>query len=144
VLGVTSTPPRLADVRAALAAQIEARTTLRATATVPGQINPPVAVVRPARGELAVYKVTFDGAVDYSLAVVILVSYASIDTAQDLLDGFLSAGHGTAVADAIEADPSLGGLVADAWPRAADGYGMISWAGVDYLGTTVIVEVMAN
>lgn len=131
-------------VRAALAAQVTAQIPgLRNAPTVPGQISPPMAVVRPARGTVVDYQETFDGGMTIFMEIVILVAMGNDRTGQTNLDGYLQPTGATSVFAAVQKDPTLGGVVADAHVTHAQGYGLIDYAGVEYIGSTLIVEVMA-
>lgn len=131
-------------VRTALAAQISAQVAgLRAIATVPPQVSPPAAVVRPARDSVIEYKMTFDGAADMFFEVVLLVATGSDRTGQADLDAYLSPTSSSSVYLAVQADPTLGGVVASAEVVRAQGYGYIEWGGVEFLGSTLLVEVMS-
>jgi hypothetical protein len=132
----------LSDVRTALAAAVDNVPGLRATGQMSGEINPPVAVIVPARGTFISYSETFEqNVVDMSLEIVLLVSYADERAGQLLLDGYLSATGASSVRAAIAADPTLGGVVDWATLEQADGYGMISWGGIDYLGARLQVTL---
>lgn len=131
-------------IRDALAAQITAQIpSLRAADVVPGTISPPVVVVRPARDTLISYAETFDGGMDLFFEAVVMVGAASDRMSQDLLDAILSPTGPQSVYLAVEADPTLAGTVAWAHVIQARGYGLINWAGTDYLGSTLVVQAAA-
>lgn len=130
----------LSDVRNALAAAIDNVPGLRATGQMSGEINPPVAVVVPAPGPFISYSETFElNVVDIALEVVLLVSYADERAGQLLLDGYLSATGTSSVRAAITADPTLGGVADYCVLETAADYGLIEWAGVQYLGARLAV-----
>ena len=130
----------LSDVRAALAAAVDNVPGLRATGSMAGEISPPVAVVVPARGPFITYGETMEaGVADYELEVILLVSYADERSGQLLLDGYLSATGPNSVRAAVAADPSLGQVVDYAVVTVAQDYGLIDWAGVQYLGARLLV-----
>lgn len=130
----------LSDVRTALAAAIDNVPGLRALAQMSGQIDPPVAVVVPAPGPFISYSETFElNVADIALEVILLVSYADERAGQLLLDGYLSATGAQSVRAAITADPTLGSVVDYAVLTEASDYGLIEWAGVQYLGARLAV-----
>jgi hypothetical protein len=136
------TQPLFAAVRAALAAQLAAQIPgLRVSASRSAQVNVPAAVVLPAPGTVVSYKETMDGSADLYLRVVVLVGEGDSSSGQDLMDPYLSTTGGQSIYAAVQADPTLGGVVsyADVWE--ASGYGMIPWGGVDYLGCSFTVRV---
>lgn len=136
--------PTIPQIRNALGAQIGANAQgLRDATTVPDEINPPVCVVRPSRGKVIDYQETFDGGQHFYFEAVVLAAVGATRAAQTLLDGFLSPTGAASVLQAVQKDPTLGGVVSWAAVTQAQGYGLVQWAGVDYLGSTLIVEVMA-
>lgn len=77
------------------------------------QINPPAAVVAVA-GEGVSYHQTFqDGLTDFEMRVIVYVSSAYTRTARDELDAYLDVTGTKSVKQAIEGDPTLGGVVHD-------------------------------
>lgn len=123
----------LADIRSELATALDAIPDLSAYAVVPGQANTPCAVVAPDSVE---YDTTFDGGATYRLPVQFLVSLGDWGTAQRVLDD-LVAHDGmapAAVHDAATLEARVVGL---------EGYGLTTFAGADYLGAQLIVEVLA-
>jgi hypothetical protein len=130
----------LSDVRTALANAVDNVPGLRASASVPGQVSPPIAVVIPARGTFLTYSVTSEqGVADMSFEVVLLVSYADDRAGQLLLDGYLSATGPNSVRAAVAADPTLGKVVDYAIVTDAADYGLITWGTETYLGARLLV-----
>lgn len=130
-------------IRQALATQIHAQIpSLRSAPVVPGQVSPPVAVVRPSRSVVIEYEQSFGpGAMNVYFDVVLLAAAGSDRASQNLLDSFLATSGSTSVYAAVQADPTLGGIVSYAAVTRAQGYGMMEWAAVEYLSSTLIVEV---
>jgi hypothetical protein len=130
-------------VRAALAAQITAVSGVRGDAAVPGQVTPPVVVIRPGRGTFIDYKITTDGCVDLTFEAVLLAATGSDRAGQQVMDAMLSADQPTSIYAAVEHDPTLSGLVAYAFVEHGEGYGLIEWGGVEYLGARLIIKAAA-
>lgn len=122
----------LDTIRDALKTSLATVTGMQAHARVPGQITPPAAVVAPEGIE---YDADFEHGATYRLPVQLLVQVGEWDSAQKQLDGF-AAHDGTAVV-AINATSSIEARVV-----SMDSYGLIQFAGVDYLGAQLIVEVL--
>ena len=130
----------LSDVRAALAAAVDNVPGLRATASVTGDVSPPMAVIIPAPGTFITYDVAFEqGVADMSFEVILLVSYADERAGQLLLDGYLSATGPSSVPAAVAAARPLGGGADYAVVTDAQNYGLIPWGGVEYLGARLLV-----
>lgn len=112
---------------------------LRVYDTVPGEVSPPAAVVRPE-------SITFDssmsrGSDDFVFTVLVLVSTAVDRVAQDKLDGYLDGAGALSVKAAIEADPDLGGAADWTNVTGVRNYGLVEYAGVPYLGAEFVIHV---
>jgi hypothetical protein len=132
-------------IRTALAAQITAQTGLRAEAQVRDQVSPPVALVLPGQ-PLIVFGSTMDGATAVNLAVVLLISNAApVDKVQRALDDLLGVGpgEGQSIAGAVMADPTLGGTVEWCMPTVVTAYGRVEYAGIDFFGARLGLQVGA-
>ena len=128
-------------VRQALADTLTARIGLRATANRFAQINPPMAVIMPQTGTFIRYSTTMDAETDYSLRVIMLVSEGDSLSGQDLLDGYLSPSGASSIYAAIQAAPTLGGVVSFAAVIEAAAYGLMNFQGIDYLAAHLIVNI---
>jgi hypothetical protein len=137
-------------IRAALASVISAGIpNLRAYGQFQSQINPPCAVILPQPNQ-AVRFDTFEGGLTFMLRIVLLVSYTEDASSQTALDAYLG-NLSTSVYRLIRSNPTLGGVCESADPTAvrgygagASGYGLMEWAGQQYLGTNLLVNVMAT
>lgn len=110
-------------------------------------INPPAAVVTLAPPGIQWHKTFGDGLADWHLRVLVYVSTAYTRTARDLLDDFCDTTGPRSVKAAIEADPTLGGLVDDLAVQTAkqDDYAFREGqAVVQYLGAEFDVFVQAG
>ena len=134
--------PTFTAVRQALAAYITTNTGLRATADRFGSISPPMAVILPATGTFITYSDTMDGSCGITLRAVLLVSEASSTQGQDTLDPYLSVTGSQSIYAALQKDPTLGGVVSYAVIREATGYGVMNWAGMDYLAAHLIADIV--
>lgn len=135
--------PTFSAVRSALASQLSARITgLRAVANRNAQISPPAAVIMPVTGPFVRYSTTFQGSADLTLRVILLVSEGDSSSGQDLLDPYLATTGTQSVYAAVQADPTLGGVVDSATVVEATAYGLMNWAGVDYLACHFIATVL--
>jgi hypothetical protein len=135
----------LATVRQALAAAIATVPGLRATATVPGQITPPMAAVAPGPGTFLDYDQTIRGpggviAATYRMRITLFVSEAAAGPdSQNQLDAYLSDTGPASVKIAIETDPTLGGVADYTVVTSAQGYGFLQWGGITYLACHLLV-----
>lgn len=121
----------LDTIRDSLATALETIPTLSGYARTPGQLNAPAAIVAPDGVE---YDATYEGSATYRLPVQVIVPLGDWLTAQRQLDGFVS--HDGTVPVAIN-DASV-----EARAVGMSDYAITQYAGVDYLGAVVTVEVL--
>lgn len=130
----------VAQVRQALA-EVLTLGGLTAHAFRPGGITPPAAVVMPPPGEYLT-KATLEGGFDLQIVVGLYVEWGEEQSATEQLDAFLTAGGALSLIAAIDADPTLGGVVDYAWATSASDYGVYSWGEVPYYGGLLPVTVL--
>lgn len=149
----------LSDTRAALAAVIQAGTlpAIAARGDAPDQINPPCALVIPARN-LGKYGVTLVGnpatqsqllsVTEFNLDILVIISRASdIEQVQSNLDkwlGFENSAGVVSIPMALALNPTLNGAVEYCEPMNVDSYGPIDYNGTMYFGARIhtIVSVV--
>lgn len=120
-----------------------ATTGLRAFPNAPGQVVPPAVVVilnRPA----ITYGVTMDGEVNINLLAIVLLSAANDSSGQIALNATVSSSGAKSINAAVQADPSLGGTCEFALVTQVATYGIVEYAGQNYIGATFVVQVGAH
>lgn len=127
----------------ALADQIGDATGLRSFGKAPGAISPPACVVIPARPAV-VYGRTMDGEVDISLLAIVAVSAANDVYGQDALLQYISTTGPKSVLLAVRADTSARGTCEWAEVMQVATYGLIDYAGQQYMGATFLISVGAH
>jgi hypothetical protein len=134
----------ISAIRAALANQISTVTGMRTLPEAKDQISPPVAIVLPGQ-PFVTYGITLDQCFTVRLRVLVVISDAPPnEKVQRALDAYLGAGSGvtsSSIANAIKADPSLGGVVHFAEVLTVGGYNRLEYGGVDYFGARLEVEI---
>lgn len=135
----------LTAIRNALAAQITAGTGLPAVGDARDQVSPPVAVILPGTPYVK-YDISMGpvSAVNLRLRVLVLVSAAPpVEITQQTLDAYLGFGSGEAasIANALETDPTLGGLAHFCHCETVDTYGQIEYSGVAYFGARISLSL---
>src|SRR6266496_4990333 len=110
-------------IRDALQTRINTIAGLQVYDTMPEQVVLPAAIVYPSPGTFLTYS-TLDGAADLEFIVIVLVSSAVDDLAQDQLDNFLADSGALSIKAAVDADQSLGGTVDYASVGFAQNYGL--------------------
>lgn len=132
----------MSQIRTGLATNLAKINGLRTSSFVPDQVNPPIAVVIPAR-------ITFDAAFKrgldtFEFTVMVIVGRADERTAQNLLDGYCNSTGATSVKTAIESDRTLGGVVQDLRVTELRNIGPVVIGENTYLTAEFIVSVIAN
>jgi len=117
-------------IRELIALRIQ-ETGVRAYAFQPDDFAAPCAIVRPGDTE---FPSTFDGSVQANF-IVALVSGSNADhDSQNLLDEWLTTGHPTSMADAIELG---GGITVAGWQN----YGAVPVGGTRYFAVELLLNV---
>lgn len=146
----------VAAVREVLADRLTTIAGLRVREYVPGDVTPPSAAILVGLGaETSMtrpaidYDKSYRGAAMLNFLVKVAVSATIDDVSQAALDPYLAGAGPKSIKAAIEADMDT--LVADdvlvadyAQVPAVIHYGLIQWAGVDYLGADFHVEVLTR
>jgi hypothetical protein len=135
----------MADVsalRTGLATNLATIAGLRTAATVPDQINPPIAVVMPTS---ITYDLAFarNGGDDYEFSVMVIVGRVDERMAQNKLDKFCSGTGAQSIKAAIESNSTLGGQAFDCRVTSLRSYNQVSVADVTYLAAEFVVQVIA-
>ena len=138
------TQPTYTAVRQALATTLAAQIPgLRTAANRNAQVNVPMAVIMPVTGSFASYSLDFQGSLRFLLRAIVLVSEGDSSSGMDNIDPYVATTGPQSVWAAVQADPTLGRTVQDAFVAEATAYGLMSWAGIDYLAAQFTVQVMA-
>jgi hypothetical protein len=132
----------LTDIRTGLATRIATISGLRTAATIPDQVNPPIAIVIPER-------LTYDdaynkGLVTYSFLVQVIVGKVSERTSQNKIDGFINPTGATSIKAAIEGDKTLNGVVFDTRVTEVTGYSVVQVGDIAYMSCEFRVTVLAD
>jgi len=135
----------VADINAiaqALATRI-ATTGVRAFPNAPGQVVPPAVVVIPDRPAI-IYSQTFDGEATVNLLAIVLLSAANDTSGQTALNDCVSSSGTKSVNGAVQADPTLAGVVESTAVLQVGTYGMIEYAGQQYIGASFLIQIYAH
>ena len=135
----------MADVsalRTGIATNLATVPGLRTAATVPDQINPPIAVVMPAS---ITYDLAFarSGGDEYEFSVMVIVGRVDERMAQNKLDAYCSGTVVQIIKAAIESNRTLGGQAFDCRVTSLRNYNQVSVADVTYLAAEFAVQVYA-
>lgn len=135
----------MADINAIAAALANrvATTGVRAFPNAPGQVVPPAVVVIPDRPAI-LYGQTMDGEVNLNFLAIVLLSAANDTSGQVNLNNFVASSGAQSVNGAVQGDPSLAGTVEYAVVLSVGTYGMIEYAGQQYIGASFLVQCGAH
>lgn len=132
----------IAQIRAGIATNLATITGLRTSATVPDQINPPVAVILPSTID---YDTAFRRGLDtMQFQVLAIVGRADERTAQNTLDAYCQSTGATSIKTAIESDRTLAGVIKDLRVTQMRNYGPADIGGTTYLTAEFVVSVYSS
>ena len=132
----------ITELRDGLATNLATIPGLRASATIPDNPSPPIAIVQLARVQ---YHQDFKrGMTEYNFAVQVVVGRVDERTAQRNLDAYCSSTGDSSVSLAVESDRTLGGKAFDCIVTEMTNYGSVLISDVTYLAAEFNVRVLAN
>lgn len=131
----------LTALRAGLATRLATISGLRASATIPDNPSPPIAVVMPGR---ITYDTAFGrGSDEYTFDVMLIVGRVADRASQNSLDAYCASSGSASIKAAIEADRYLGGSALDTRVTEMRDQGPLAIGDVIYLTATFAVTVIA-
>lgn len=134
----------LTQIRTAVKTTLEAAISgLTVHRTVPGTVNLPAVVVRPAPDDTANFLVAMGrGADTWQFDLLMLVARADAQLSEDDLDGYITGAGSTSIRQAIFQAKTLGLSSTDAHVAGVSGYGAAyEVGGVTYLGAALRLVV---
>lgn len=128
-------------IRQALASVLQtALPNLRVSADFQAAPTPPAAIIMPQPQQALRYD-AMGGAVSYLLRIVLLGSYTEDASSQALIDSYLSTTGANSIHQVLLGNPRLGGAVDYCNMERVNGYGLMEWAGQQFLGTQIPLTV---
>ena len=133
----------LAQIRAGLQTRLATISGIQTYAYLPALPTVPCAFVGGPRN-IAYHEAMQNGLGEWTMVVWVLVSAAvpSVEAQTDL-DAYVSPTGSLSVRQAIEADPTLGGVVADTSVDLSDGYSFYVTEQGSFFGAQFVVRVAA-
>lgn len=108
-------------------------------------VTPPAAIIVPddSAGQVDYHQSFGKGLTTIPWRILILLGRDTPGPSQDLLDSYLGSGTGQtrSVFDALNSDPTLGGVAEHLLVKGFDNYGRIEWGGILYIGAVVHIDV---
>jgi hypothetical protein len=135
------TQPTFTAIRQALATYITSTTGLTASANRQAQVFPPMAIILPVTATFITYSADMSGSCDLSLRALILAAMSDSSDGMDTIDPYLATTGSQSLWAAVQADPTLGGVVQWCIVREVSGYGVMNHGGVDYLAASVVCDL---
>lgn len=131
----------ITQLRAGLAANLATIPGLRVSATLPDQVNPPVALI--SLDKVNYQKSMHRGTTEYLFKITLIVSRQSERNAQNNLDAYCASDGTYSVLNALETDRTLGGVAFDSTMVSLDTYGSVVIGETTYLSAEFSVQVLA-
>ena len=125
-----------------LAAVLQQIPGLRVSSQFVAQVNPPAAIILPQQQQALRFD-TLDGGCSYLLRIILLASYTEDASSVALMNSWLATTGSGSLNAVLKANPRLPGIYDFATLESIRGYGLMEWAGQQYLGAQGIVTVMA-
>lgn len=126
------------QIREGIAARLGTIPDFQVYATPPGSIVVPAGVVRRRNTS---YDISFDETTDTAWSVTAFVQFANNEAAAEHLDLYVSPTGDHSIKAAVDADPTLGGVVDFARVTSAEGERVTNYAGIDYLSVDFNIEI---
>lgn len=132
---------KISDLRDGIAKNLKTIPGLRVVATLPDQVNPPLAMIGLDR--INYQKAMHRGLTEYTFKITVVVGRQSERNAQALLDQYVASDGTNSILDALETDRTLGGVAADSFMNSLDAYGSVVIGEVNYLSAEFTLQVFA-
>ncbi len=126
----------------ALAAAFSSIDGLSTYANPPGNIEVPALVVSMPSGEFGDFSPVMGDAMDLNLVINIFVQWGDDEAAWDQLVPFVSVSGPYSLSAALNADPTLGGVVDSALLGQPTNAGPYTYGAIKYLGAEMPVELL--
>jgi hypothetical protein len=132
----------LSAIRDAIATNLATVAGLRTQGLIPGQVNPPYAIITPE--SIDYHRAFANGYNTYNFTITVVVGQADSRTAQSKLDAYCSPTGSESIKVAIESNRTLSGLVFDLMVSDMRNYGSTTIGETTYLAAEFTLAVQAN
>lgn len=130
-------------IRQALATALDGISGLRVSPDFVAAPNPPAAIIMP-QTRLVETAVALGGTKNFMLRIMVLGSYTEDTSSQALIDSYLATSGPNSISATLEANPTLSGACDYVNVDTVTTYGLLTWAGTEYLGTQFLLTVAAS
>jgi hypothetical protein len=132
----------LSEIRDGIATNLATITGLRTKGIIPGQVNPPYAVITP---EGIDYHRSFaNGFNTYNFTITVVVGQADSRSAQNTLDAYCTPSGASSIRSAIESDKTLSGKAFDVMVSEMRNYGSTTIGETTYLAAEFTCAVQST
>jgi len=132
----------LAAIRDGIATNLATISGLRTTGHIPGQVNPPYAIITP--DSIDYHKAFANGVNSYNFTITVVVGQADSRTAQATLDAYCSPTGSSSIKSAVESNRTLSGIAYDLMVSDMRNYGSTTIGETTYLAAEFNCVVQAN
>ena len=132
----------LSEIRDGIATNLATITGLRTKGIIPGQVNPPYAVITP---EGIDYHRSFNNGFNtYNFTITVVVGQADSRSAQKTLDAYCTPSGASSIRSAIESDKTLSGTAFDVMVSEMRNYGSTTIGETTYLAAEFTCAVQST
>jgi hypothetical protein len=132
----------LSEIRDGIATNLATITGLRTKGIIPGQVNPPYAVITP---EGIDYHRSFNNGFNtYNFTITVVVGQADSRSAQNTLDAYCTPSGASSIRSAIESDKTLSGKAFDVMVSEMRNYGSTTIGETTYLAAEFTCAVQST
>ena len=132
----------LSAIRDGIATNLATISGLRTTGHIPGQVNPPYAIITP--DSIDYHKAFANGVNTYNFTITVIVGQADSRTAQSTLDAYCSPTGSSSIKSAVESNRTLSGIAYDLMVSDMRNYGSTTIGETTYLAAEFNCVVQAN
>jgi hypothetical protein len=132
----------LSEIRDGIATNLATITGLRTSGVIPGQVNPPYAVISPEG--IDYHRAFHNGFNTYNFTITVVVGQADSRSAQNTLDAYCSPSGASSIKSAIESDKTLSGKAFDVMVSEMRNYGSTTIGETTYLAAEFTCAVQST
>jgi hypothetical protein len=132
----------LSEIRDGIATNLATIAGLRTSGVIPGQVNPPYAVISPEG--IDYHRAFANGFNTYNFTITVVVGQADSRSSQKTLDAYCTPSGASSIKSAIESDKTLSGKAFDVMVSEMRNYGSTTIGETTYLAAEFTCAVQST
>jgi hypothetical protein len=132
----------LSEIRDGIATNLATIVGLRTSGVIPGQVNPPYAVITPEG--IDYHRAFANGFNTYNFTITVVVGQADSRSSQKALDAYCTPSGASSIRSAIESDKTLSGKAFDVMVSEMRNYGSTTIGETTYLAAEFTCAVQST